>query len=94
MTVKEREYLNQLLTELSLEDVTALAQAATKRQAEMEHSMMREAEQRFIDAYKEFRNLAPNDAKYLEWEYETCTGEIEEQAFNIYEMLDYALDIR
>lgn len=86
--------LEALMNGLSLEQITALAEAAKKRQSEMEQTLIRDAENKFIEAYKAFRTLAPNHTKYICWEYENCNEHWEEQDFNLYEMLDAAINER
>lgn len=84
--------VNTLLAGLTLEQVTALAEAAKKKQSEMEQSLINDARVRFIKAYQDFRNLAPNATGWLCWEYEkNCCGDLEEQDFDLYEMLDCAI---
>lgn len=83
-----------LMSDLSLEQVTALAEAAKKRQGEMEQTLIRDAENKFIEAYKAFRTLASNHTKYICWEYDNCDGNWEEQEFDLYEMLDAAINER
>ena len=87
------ENMNTLLAGLTLEQVTALAEAAKRKQSEMEKNLIHKAKVKFIEAYQEFRNLAPNATGYLCWEYENnCCCELEEQDFDLYEMLDCAIE--
>lgn len=84
--------MNTLLAGLTLEQVTALAEAAKRRQSEMERDLIDNARVKFIKAYQEFRKLAPNATGWLCWEYENSSGEWEAQDFDLYEMLDCAIE--
>lgn len=85
--------MNTLLAGLTLEQVTALAEAAKRRQSEMERDLIDNAKVKFIKAYQDFRKLAPNATGYICWEYENnCCCELEEQDFDLYEMLDCAIE--
>lgn len=85
--------MNTLLAGLTLEQVTALAEAAKRRQSEMENDLINNAKAKFIKAYQDFRKLAPNATGWLCWEYENnCCCELEEQDFDLYEMLDCAIE--
>ena len=84
--------MNTLLAGLTLEQVTALAEAAKKKQSEMERNLINDARVRFIKAYQEFRRLVPNTAAYVCWEYDNNEGNWEEQDFDLYDMLDYAIE--
>ena len=59
------ENMNTLLAGLTLEQVTALAEAAKRKQSEMEKNLIHNAKVKFIKAYQEFRNLAPNATGYF-----------------------------
>lgn len=86
--------MNTLLAGLTLEQVTALAEAAKRRQSEMENDLINNAKAKFIKAYQDFRKLAPNATGWLCWEYENnCCCELEEQNFDLYEMLDCAIEL-
>ena len=84
--------MNALLAGLTLEQVTALAEAAKRRQSGMERDLIDNARVKFIKAYQEFRKLAPNATGYICWEYDNNSGEWEEQDFDLYEMLDCAIE--
>ena len=84
--------MNTLLAGLTLEQVTALAEAAKRRQSEMENDLINNAKVKFIMAYQEFRKLAPNATGWLCWEYDNNSDEWEEQDFDLYEMLDRAIE--
>ena len=84
--------MNTLLAGLTLEQVTTLAEAAKRKQSEMEKDLVNTARIKFIKAYQEFRNLAPNATGYLCWEYDNNEGNWEEQDFDLYEMLDCAIE--
>lgn len=84
--------MNTLLAGLTLEQVTALAEAAKRRQSEMERDLIDNARVKFIKAYQDFRKLAPNATNWLCWEYENNSGEWEEQDFDLYAMLDDAIE--
>lgn len=84
--------MNTLLAGLTLEQVTALAEAAKRRQSEMERDLIDNARVKFIKAYQDFRKLAPNTAGYICWEYDNNSGEWEEQDFDLYAMLDCAIE--
>ena len=77
----------------TLEQVTILAEATKRKQSEMEKDLVNNARVKFIKAYQEFRKIAPNATGWLCWEYENCsTGDFEEQDFDLYEMLDIAIE--
>lgn len=84
--------MNTLLAGLTLEQVTALAEAAKRRQSEMENDLINNAKAKFIKAYQDFRKLAPNATGYICLEYDNNSGEWEEQDFDLYEMLDCAIE--
>ena len=84
--------MNTLLAGLTLEQVTALAEAAKRRQSEMEQDLVNNAKVKFIKAYQDFRKLAPNATGWTCWEYDNNSGEWEEQDFDLYEMLDCAIE--
>lgn len=84
--------MNTLLAGLTLEQVTALAEAAKRKQSEMEKDLVNNARVKFIKAYQDFRNIAPNATGYICWEYDNNSGEWEEQDFDLYEMLDFAIE--
>ena len=86
------ENMNTLLASLTLEQVTALAEAAKKKQSEMEKNLINDAKVRFIKAYQDFRKVAPNATGYICCEYENNSGEWEEQDFDLYETLDCAIE--
>lgn len=83
--------LEALINGLSLEQVTALAEAAKRKQSEMEKDLVNNARDKFIKAYQDFRKLAPNATGYISWEYDNNSGEWEEQDFDLYAMLDCAI---
>jgi hypothetical protein len=83
--------MNTLLAGLTLEQVTALAEAAKRRQSEMENDLINNAKVKFIKAYQDYRKLAPNATGYISWEYDNNSGEWEEQDFDLYAMLDCAI---
>ena len=86
------ENMQTLLAGLTLEQVTILAEAAKRKQSEMARIRLNDAKINFIKAYQEFRNLAPDKTASICWEYETCEGILEEQVFDLYEMLDVAIE--
>ena len=84
--------MNTLLAGLTLEQVTALAEAAKRRQSEMENDLINNAKAKFIKAYQDYRKVAPNTTGYISWEYDNNSGEWEEQDFDLYAILDYAIE--
>ena len=58
----------------------------------MERELVEAAKIKFIKAYQDFRKLAPNATDYICWEYDNNSGEWEEQDFDLYDMLDYAIE--
>lgn len=86
------DHMNTLLAGLTLEQVTALAEAAKRKQSEMEQDLVNNARIKFIKAYQDFRKIAPNATGYICWEYDNNSGEWEEQDFDLYEMLDCAIE--
>ena len=86
------DHMNTLLAGLTLEQVTALAEAAKRKQSEMEQDLVNNARVKFIKAYQDFRKIAPNATGYICWEYDNNSGEWEEQDFDLYEMLDCAIE--
>ena len=86
------ENMNTLLAGLTLEQVTALAEAAKRKQSEMEKNLINNAKVKFIKAYQEFRSLAPDKTGFICWEYDNNEGNWEEQDFDLYEMLDIAIE--
>ena len=87
------EQMVELLDMLTANEVTLLAKLAQERKEVMDREIKEAAKAKFIKAYLEFRKLAPNATGWLCWEYENCnTGDFEEQDFDLYEMLDCAIE--
>lgn len=86
------EQMVQLLDTLTLNEVALLAIMAKERQTAMEQALVENAKAKFIKAYQDFRKFAPNAIGWICWEYENNNGDIEEQDFNLYEMLDCAIE--
>lgn len=80
--------MEALLNNLDLAQVTSLAEAAKRRQSELEQEQVDEVFTNFVAAYKKLRKVAPNMRQWLCWEYENCHGILEEQDFDVFEMLD------
>ena len=87
------EQMVEMLDMLTINEISLLAKLAQERKEVMENALVENAKAKFIKAYQDFRKLAPNATGWICWEYENCsTGDIEEQDFNLYEMLDYAIE--
>lgn len=79
------EQMTEMLDMLTINELTLLAKLAQERKAVMERELAEAAKIKFIKAYQDFRKLAPNIAGWIDWE---------EQDFDLYEMLDYAIEHR
>lgn len=86
------EQMAELLDALTINEVSLLAKLAQERKEVMERELVEAAKIKFIKAYQDFRKLAPNTAGYICWEYDNNSGEWEEQDFDLYEMLDCAIE--
>ena len=86
------EQMAELLDALTINELSLLAKLAQERKEVMERELVEAAKIKFIKAYQDFRKLAPNATGYICWEYENnCCCELEEQDFDLYEMLDCAI---
>ena len=86
------EQMTELLDTLTINELSLLANLATERKKAMENALVENAKAKFIKAYQDFRKLAPNATGYICWEYDNNSGEWEAQDFNLYEMLDFAIE--
>lgn len=86
------EQMAELLAGLSINELSLLAKLAQERKEVMERAIIDNAKAKFIKAYQDFRKLAPNATGWLCWEYDNNSGEWEEQDFDLYEMLDCAIE--
>ena len=87
------DQMTELLDALTINELSLLAQLAQERKKVMERELAEAAKIKFIKAYREFRKVAPNATGYICWEYENnCCCELEEQDFDLYEMLDCAIE--
>ena len=87
------EQMTEMLDMLTINELSLLANLAQKRKEVMERELVENAKDRFIRAYLDFRKLAPSKTGYICWEYENnCCRELEEQDFDLYYMLDCAIE--
>lgn len=86
------EQMTELLAGLSINELSLLVQMTNERKEVMERAHIDNAKTKFIKAYQDFRKLAPSKTGYICWEYETNSGEWEEQDFDLYYMLDCAIE--
>ena len=87
------EQMTEMLDMLTINELSLLAKLANERKQAMENALVENAKAKFIKAYQDFRKLAPNKTGYICWEYENnCCCELEEQDFDLYDMLDYAIE--
>ena len=86
------EQMTELLDALSINELSLLAKLANERKQVMENAIVENARAKFIKAYQDFRKLAPNATAYICWEYDNNSGEWEEQDFDLYAMLDDAIE--
>lgn len=86
------EQMAELLAGLSINELSLLAKLAQERKEVMERAIVDNAKAKFIKAYQDFRKVAPNATGYICWEYDNNSGEWEEQDFDLYEMLDCAIE--
>lgn len=87
------EQMTEMLDMLTINEVSLLAKLAQERKEVMERALIDNAKAKFIKAYQDFRKIAPNATGWLCWEYEkNCCGDLEEQDFDLYEMLDCAIE--
>lgn len=86
------EQMAELLDTLNINELSLLANLAIERKKAMENALVENAKAKFIKAYQDFRKFAPNATGWICWEYETCNSDIEEQDFDLYEMLDCAIE--
>lgn len=86
------EQMAELLDGLSINELTLLARLAQERKEVKERELVEAARIKFIKAYQDYRKLAPNATGYISWEYDNNSGEWEEQDFDLYAMLDCAIE--
>ena len=86
------EQMAELLDALTINELSLLAKLAQERKEVMERAIVDNAKAKFIKAYQDFRKLAPNATGWLCWEYDNNSGEWEEQDFDLYAMLDDAIE--
>ena len=86
------EQMIEMLDMLTINEVSLLAKLAQERKEVMERELVEAAKIKFIKAYQNYRKLAPNATGYICWEYDNNSGEWEEQDFDLYEMLDCAIE--
>lgn len=86
------EQMVEMLDMLTINEVSLLAKLANERKQEMENALVENAKAKLVKAYQDFRKLAPNATGWISWEYENNNGDIEEQDFDLYEMLDCAIE--
>lgn len=86
------EQMAELLDALTINELSLLAKLAQERKEVMENAIVENARAKFVKAYQDFRKLAPNATAYICWEYDNNSGEWEEQDFDLYAMLDDAIE--
>lgn len=86
------EQMEEMLNSLTINEVALLAKLAEERHSKMLNALTQQAESDFINAYKQFRGLAPNKTWYIEWGHETNEGNWENQDIDLYELLDIATE--
>ena len=86
------EQMVELLDGLSINELTLLAKLAQECKEVKERELVEAARIKFIKAYQDYRKLAPNATGYISWEYDNNSGEWEEQDFDLYAMLDCAIE--
>lgn len=86
------EQMVEMLDMLTINELSLLANLAAERKKAMENALVKNAKAKFIKAYQDFRKLAPNATGWICWEYESHDGTIEEQDFDLCEMLDCAIE--
>lgn len=86
------EQMVEMLDMLTINEVSLLAKLANERKQAMENALVENAKAKFVKAYQDFRKLAPNATAYICWEYDNNSGEWEEQDFDLYAMLDDAIE--
>lgn len=86
------EQMTEMLDMLTINELSLLANLAIERKKVMENAIIDNAKAKFIKAYQDFRKLVPNTAGYICWEYDNNSGEWEEQDFDLYAMLDCAIE--
>lgn len=85
------EQMVELLDGLNINELALLTKLAQERKELRERELVEAARDKFIKAYQDFRKLAPNATGSMGWEYYNKDGEWEEQDFDLYEMLDCAI---
>ena len=86
------EQMTEMLDMLNINELSLLAKLAKERKEAMENAIIENAKAKFVKAYQDFRKLAPNATGYVCWEYENNNGDWEDQAFDLYAMLDCAIE--
>lgn len=86
------QQMKELLKTLNINELGLLVELAQERKEIMERELVEAARIKFIKAYQDYRKLAPNATGYISWEYNNNSGEWEEQDFDLYAILDYAIE--
>ena len=86
------QQMKELLKTLDINELGLLVKLAQERKETMERELVEAARIKFIKAYQDYRKLAPNATGYISWEYNNNSGEWEEQDFDLYAILDYAIE--
>lgn len=86
------QQMKELLKTLNINELGLLVELAQERKEIMERELVEAARVKFIKAYQDYRKLAPNATGWICWEYDNNDGNWEEQDFDLYEMLDCAIE--
>lgn len=90
MMTKSEEIL-ALCMNMTEEDLKGLSKLLEQRAATLRKEKAEQAQARFIEAYKEFRKLTPDDTLWVDVLCEGCDCDIDA---DLYELMDSAFVIR
>ena len=82
------EKMIELIKSMSLDEVSQLAEFASQRQRELKNNEIIEAKKALVEAWRKYRQVAPNDYKYVTIEVETNNGDMADADIDLYELME------
>lgn len=85
------EKMIELIKSMSLDEVSQLTEFAYQRQRELKNKEINEAKKTLVEAWRKYRQVAPNDYKYVTIDVETNDGDMANADIDLYELIDLYL---
>lgn len=82
------EKMIELIKSMDLDEVSQLAEFAYQRQRELKHKEINEAKKALVEAWRKYRQVAPNDYKYITIEVEANNGDMVDADIDLYELME------